>query len=65
MAFTAASDEPLWYEMFDKTFAAEALERYKAGDYADSEWTYVRRSPSCADFLELAGDADHLPSRRS
>jgi hypothetical protein len=30
--------------MFNTTFAADALERYKAGDYADSEWTYVRSS---------------------
>lgn len=53
ISFSVPTGTVVWGELLNTTNAASALAEYTAGDYADSEWTYVNGGigyPSMADI---------------
>ncbi|KAL7413404.1 GMC oxidoreductase-domain-containing protein [Mrakia frigida] len=53
ISFSVPTGTVVWGELLNTTNAASALAEYTAGDYADSEWTYVNGGigyPSLADI---------------
>jgi hypothetical protein len=46
-AFAISSGIEVWGELIDPATAAAALTKYKAGDYDNSQWSYVNEAIGC------------------